>query len=57
MKDDETDDAFEIEGESEAPEVEIAAARNQPINWRRIELAKEKIRLRKELSDYDDMLD
>lgn len=57
MKDDDMDDVFDAEDEGDAPDVEIAAARNRPINWRRIELAKEKIRLRKELSDYDDMLD
>jgi hypothetical protein len=57
MKDDDMDDIFDGEDEVEDTEAELAAARNRPINWRRIELAKEKIRLRKELSDYDDMLD
>lgn len=57
MKDDDMDDAFEIEDSGDEPEVDIAANRNRPINWRRIELAREKMRLRKELSDYDDMLD
>lgn len=57
MKDDDMDDAFEIEDSGDEPEVDIAATRNRPINWRRIELAREKMRLRKELSDYDDMLD
>jgi hypothetical protein len=57
MKDDDMDDVFDAEDEGDEPVVEIGAIRNKPINWRRIELAKEKIRLRKELSDYDDMLD
>jgi len=57
MKDDDMDDAFDVEDDGDEPDVEAAANRNRPINWRRIELAKEKIRLRKELSDYDDMLD
>jgi hypothetical protein len=57
MKDDDMDDVFDSEDDGDEPEVDIAAARNRPINWRRIELAKEKIRLRRELSDYDDMLD
>jgi hypothetical protein len=57
MKSDDMDDVFDAEDASDEPVTEIAVARNQPINWRRIELAKEKIRLRKELSDYDDMLD
>jgi hypothetical protein len=57
MKNDDMDDAFETDDAGNEPDVDIAAARNRPINWRRIELAKEKIRLRKELSDYDDMLD
>ncbi len=51
------DDVFDAEDASDEPVAEIVVVRNQPINWRRIELAKEKIRLRKELSDYDDMLD
>lgn len=57
MKDDDMDDVFDGEDDGEDTEAALAAARNRPINWRRIELAKEKIRLRKELSDYDDMLD
>lgn len=57
MKDDDMDDVFDSEDGGDEPEVDIAAVPNRPINWRRIELAKEKIRLRKELSDFDDMLD
>lgn len=57
MKDDDMDDVFDSEDGGDEPEVDLAAASNRPLNWRRIELAKEKIRLRKELSDFDDMFD
>jgi len=37
-------------------EYEISAPSNRPINWHRVELLKEKMALKKQLSDYDDFI-
>ena len=41
MKDDDMDDVFDSEDDGDEPELDIAAVPNRPLNWRRIELAKE----------------
>ena len=47
-----------IEGETfDGHEYEIREADNRTINWRRIELLKEKQWLKKQLDDYDDWSD
>ena len=37
-------------------EYEISATSNRPINWRRIELLREQLELKKQIDDYDDLM-
>ena len=44
------------EHEIDEHEYEISATSNRPIRWRRIELLREKLELKKQLADYDDLM-
>jgi len=61
MNDDDDDDFFESEdGDTEEvddQELESSAAGKRSINWRRIELLKEKMWLKQQITDYDDWKD
>jgi len=58
MNDSNIDDDFD---EIDTPQVdeheyEISVTSNRPINWHRVELMKEIMALKKQLSDYDDFI-
>jgi len=57
-KNTENDNDFNVDGfvEIDGHEYEISATSNRPINWRRIEMLREQLELKKQIDDYDDLM-
>ena len=55
-KNTESDNDFDADGLVEIDEHEISTTSNRPINWRRIELLREQMELKKQIDGYDDLM-
>lgn len=57
-KNTESDNDYDADGlvEVDEHEYEISTTSNRPINWRRIELLREQMELKKQIDDYDDLM-
>jgi hypothetical protein len=57
-KNTESDNDFDADGlvEIDEHEYEISTNSNRPIHWRRIELLREQMELKKQIDDYDDLM-